>query len=213
LQAATTSAVTACVFPPEHGGKMACSGKFARAILHDFVTRDGFRGRGVRAGNKFRDQIVTCFFSTDLIAERLMKTLLAVFLLMAGSAFAEIKFPPQSFTIDELAEAQKAAGAKGRPIAFVYTNKNTTCGLCAGATEVIIGNLKASAILVYLENKGSAPQQVAAALEERGRFIPKVVVFDAGLSTNLGLVTYEEIKAEGERPLRKLKSDMRKAKG
>lgn len=142
----------------------------------------------------------------------MMKLLLALLTLTAGSVFAEIKFPPNSFTIEELAEAQKSAEAKGRPIAFVYTNKNTNCGLCAGATATIIGNLKMSAVLVYLESKGDAPKQVATALEERGKFIPKVVVFDATLANNLGLVTYEEIKAEGERPLRKLKSDMRKAK-
>lgn len=142
-----------------------------------------------------------------------MKIHVALLVLTACSAFAEIKFPPNSFTIEELAEAQKSAEAKGRPIAFVYTNKNTTCGLCSGATETIIGNLKMSAVLVYVENKGSAPSKVAAALEERGKYIPKVVVFDATLANNLGLVTYEEIKAEGERPLRKLKSDMRKAKG
>jgi len=142
-----------------------------------------------------------------------MKLLLGVLLLTAISAMAEIRFPSGSFTIQELAEAQKSAEAKGRPIAFVYTDKNTTCGLCSGATETIIDNLKMSAVIVYISNKADAPAQVAAALEERGKFIPKVVVFDAKLQNNFGLVTYEEIKADGEKPLRDLKSQMRKAKG
>jgi len=142
-----------------------------------------------------------------------MKLLLSLLLLTGVTAMAEIRFPSSSFTIQELAEAQKSAEAKGRPIAFVYTDKNTTCGLCSGATDLIIDNLKMSAVLVYLSNKADAPPQVAAALEERGKFIPKVVIFDAALQNNLGLVTYEEIKTDGERPLRELKSQMRKAKG
>jgi len=142
-----------------------------------------------------------------------MKLLLSILLLTGMSAMAEIRFPSSSFTIQELAEAQKSAEAKGRPIAFVYTDKNTTCGLCAAATELIIDNLRMSAVLVYLSNKTDAPPQVAEGLEERGKFLPKVVVFDAALQKNLGLVTYEEIKTDGERPLRDLKSQMRKAKG
>lgn len=142
-----------------------------------------------------------------------MKTACALFLLLTiGSAMAEIRFPSNSYTIDQIAEAQKSAEAKGRPIAFIYANKATTCGLCVTATDTIIDALKMSAVLVYVADAKDAPAQVASALNARGKFIPKVVVFDAKLENNLGMVTYEEIKEDGEKPLRALKSQIRKAK-
>ena len=48
--------------------------------------------------------------------------------------YGAIELPKGSFQITELEEAKKEAKEKKRPIAFVYTNVNTSCGLCKRAT-------------------------------------------------------------------------------
>ena len=135
-----------------------------------------------------------------------MKKYLALFFVLGlGSLHAEIRFPASSFEVSALDEAKAAAAKKNQPIAFVYTDKNTTCPLCQGATTSILQEFRSSAVIVYVKDINRAPRKVGKVLSSKGKYIPKVALFDADLSKDFGMVTYEEIKSEGERPLRELK--------
>ncbi|MDX2079396.1 MAG: hypothetical protein SFU53_01295 [Terrimicrobiaceae bacterium] len=116
-----------------------------------------------------------------------------------------IEFPRGTFHSDFIAAAQAEARAENKPIAIIYTNKDTTCGLCVNATKSMTDALRSSAILVYVRDANVLPRSVAKELSSRGEYIPKVAVFDAELGKFFGMVTYEEVKADGDRPLRALK--------
>jgi hypothetical protein len=116
-----------------------------------------------------------------------------------------IAFPRDTFHVDFLAAAQDKARSQKKPIAIILTDKDTTCGLCLRATGLMADSLRSRAVLVYARNSESLPKAVASEFSARGKYIPKVVLFDAELEEFYGLVTYEEVKAEGDRPLRALK--------
>lgn len=128
-----------------------------------------------------------------------------------ASGHAEIRFPSSSFDVTTLSDAKAAAEKRQLPLAFVYTDKNTTCSLCRNATGTILQSLRSSAVIVYVERLGGTPGEVSQVLSSKGRFIPKVALLSPDLSKSYGLVTYEEIRAEGDRPLRELKRTARAA--
>lgn len=128
----------------------------------------------------------------------------------AAGLCAEIRFPSTAFEQTEISAAQQKAASTGRPIAFVYTNKETTCGLCIGATEKIIEAFRSSAVIVYVKGTDTLPENIRAVFASKGKYIPKVALFDAKLETSYGLVTYEEIKADAEKSLREIKRAARK---
>jgi hypothetical protein len=116
-----------------------------------------------------------------------------------------INFPRGTFHSDFLAAAQAKALAENKPLAVLYTDKDTSCGLCRNATDLMADALRSQAIFVYAKDLRDFPRQVGQEFSARGKYIPKVAVFDAGLTECYGLVTYEEVKAEGVRALRELK--------
>ncbi len=120
--------------------------------------------------------------------------------------FAEIRFPSNSFEASELAEAQAAAEKSNKPIAFVYTDKDTTCGLCQNATGSILRTFRTSAVVVYVKNYSDIPKNVSKLISSQGKYIPKVALLDASLTKEYGLVTYEQIRDDGDRALRDLKT-------
>ncbi len=121
------------------------------------------------------------------------------------TASAEIRFPSNSFDISELEAAQAEASKTNKPIAFVYTDKETSCSLCSGATATILNYFRSSSVIVYLKNSSDAPREVSKVLSSKGKFIPKVALFSPDLEKAFGISTYEEIKADGTRPLLALK--------
>jgi len=128
---------------------------------------------------------------------KIQKLMLLILLATSICYGGGLKLPSNSFEISEIDAAKEKANAKGYPIAFLYTNKESTCPLCNGASELIIKELKSSTILVYVRNKNDMPKNVAKTLSKRGKFIPKVAVYDSAIEEELGLVIYEEIKKDG----------------
>ena len=128
-----------------------------------------------------------------------MKTLVSVFafLCLAGAALATdgFRLPGTVFRMDELDQAQLRAREKGKPIAFLYSDEQTTCGLCARASLRTIDELKMKCVLVYVDarrNLVGYPPAVVQALHapEGGQTIPKTVVLDAALERVLVYVPY-----------------------
>lgn len=118
-------------------------------------------------------------------------------LCLAGAAPAADGFrvPGTVFRGDELAQAQARAREKGKPIAFLYSDEHTSCGLCARASVRMIDELKMKCVLVYVDarqNLTGYPPSVVQALRapEGGQTIPKTVVLDADLANVLVYVPY-----------------------
>ncbi|MES2661477.1 MAG: hypothetical protein V4689_22855 [Verrucomicrobiota bacterium] len=145
-----------------------------------------------------------------------MKSLvsLAMSLLLAAGASAETKFPRGSFEMADLDKAKAHAAAEKKDLAFVYTDKTTTCGLCQGAAAAYIDAVKSKAVIVYVDSKANAtwwaklPEPVRQALTP-GKFIPKIAVTDPAASKVSASLTYEAYKEDDGKAIRGLKKAMK----
>ena len=133
-----------------------------------------------------------------------------IVLIVTSSVFAGFKLPRRSYTIDQLEEAKEKSETTGKPIAFLYSNKNTTCPLAEDASTAMIKALKLRTIIVYLEDWNAAPENVKQALKKRGKYIPRIVVFNSKVDEELGLVTYTEVKTKGRKAFKDLLKKIRK---
>ena len=127
-----------------------------------------------------------------------MKSIILFYMMCMSVTYGAIELPKGSFQITELEEAKKEAKEKKRPIAFVYTNVNTSCGLCKRATYLMFKEFKRKAIFVYVKDRNNCPENVKNTLKSKGKYIPKLAVYNHDLSRDLGLVIYEDIKAQGD---------------
>ncbi len=139
-----------------------------------------------------------------------MKTKLALVVLLATStlALAGFKLPSKIFEGSEIDKAKAEAEAKKKPIAILYSDKDSTCPLCNAASETIIRELGAKTVMIYVNNQAALPPSAIAALAA-GKFIPKVAVMDAKLETPLGTVTYESIKEDPRKAFREVEKAIR----
>jgi len=120
---------------------------------------------------------------------------IAIFLLPGLAALAEFKMPNSVYRMARLEQAKTEAASKGRPITFVYTHEGTTCGHCANASLNIVDKLRSRSVMVYVDyktEKDLLPDIVRAALRkpEAGRYVPKTVIVDAGITNVLAIVPY-----------------------
>jgi len=121
-----------------------------------------------------------------------------IFLPLALSAAFELE--RGVYAISELKEAQKEAREKGKAISFLYSNTETTCGLCDRASLVIMDEMNGDTVMVYTRSASDAPKIVFEAFRspESGKYIPKFAAFDAELTRLLGVVSYMKIKEEND---------------
>jgi hypothetical protein len=140
-------------------------------------------------------------------------TLVASVILSTGAS-AETKFPRGSFEMADLEKAKTVAATEKKSLAFIYTDKATTCGLCQGAAEAFIDAVKSKAVIVHVDSTANKtwwqklPEPVREGLTP-GKFIPKVVVTDAAASKVSASLTYEAYKADDRKAIRSLKTGMK----
>lgn len=139
------------------------------------------------------------------------KTLIAILIALPTLALAGFKIPGKVFEIAELDKAKAEAAQKGKPIAILYSDKDTTCPLCVNASETIIRELGSKTVMVYVRSAGSLPPAAQAALQA-GAYIPKVAVLNGALDKSLGVVTYEAIKADPRKAFRDVEKAIREYK-
>jgi hypothetical protein len=118
-------------------------------------------------------------------------------LLMLGAAEgqAEFKMPKRVYRMDELAKAKEDAESKGQPISVIFTDENTSCGLCAAASLNAADKLNKRTVVVYADcytewKKLPAAVQRALRSPELGNLVPKTVIMDAALSNLVAVVPY-----------------------
>ena len=139
------------------------------------------------------------------------KTLLATLITLPTLALAGFKVPGKVFEIAELEKAKAEAAGKGKPIAILYSDKDSTCPLCSGASETILRELGGKTVMVYVRSAAELPPAAQEALRP-GAYIPKVAVLNAALDRSLGLVTYEAIKADPRKAFREVEKAIREYK-
>lgn len=136
------------------------------------------------------------------------KTFLVVLLAVPALAISGFKVPSKIYQVSELEKAKIEAAAKGKPISFLYSDKDSTCPLCSSASEVMIKELSNKTVMVYARTTSDLPPQVIKALEP-GRFIPKVAILDPTLETSLGTVTYESVSEDPDKAFRAVEKAIR----
>jgi hypothetical protein len=101
-------------------------------------------------------------------------------------ALAKFDLPDYVYPASQLKEAQEKAKSSRKPIAFVGTDKETTCPIATAASQEIFQGLKDSCIIVYVEQDDvdNLPEIAGKALdsEEAGKYIPKTAVVSADAS-------------------------------
>lgn len=135
-------------------------------------------------------------------------------LIIAASASADTDFPRGSFEMADLDKAKALATTEKKDLAFVYTDKTTTCGLCQGAAAAYIDAVKSKTVIVYVDSTANKtwwpklPEPVRQGLTP-GEFIPKIVVTDATASKVTASLTYEAYQADNRKAIRDLKKAMK----
>ncbi|MEQ1851176.1 MAG: hypothetical protein ABMA01_06240 [Chthoniobacteraceae bacterium] len=137
-----------------------------------------------------------------------MKLPILLFLALPAIAFGGFKLPGKVFEIADLEKAKAEAAQKGRPIAILLSNKDSTCPLCSGASETILRELGPKTVMVYVRDTAGLPPAAIEALSP-GKYIPKVAVLDATLDQALGTVTYEAIKDDRQKAFREVTKAIR----
>ncbi len=137
-----------------------------------------------------------------------LSAILAALFVTSTLAFAGFKLPGKIFEIGEIDKAKAEAEAKKKPIAILYSDKDSTCPLCSSASEEIIRELGQKTVMIYIREQSGLPAPAIEALRA-GRFIPKVAVMDAKLESALGTVTYESIKADPRKAFREVEKAIR----
>lgn len=118
-------------------------------------------------------------------------------LLTQSISLASFKLPSIVYSLSELEEAKAKAVKSQKPIAFIYTNCESNCGLCEQASLLMVSKLRSKTVMVYLPSDQKKPAFTKQAFS-RGRYIPKLAVFDLELNTVIGEVIYEDIESESE---------------
>jgi hypothetical protein len=120
---------------------------------------------------------------------------LLVLTFSASLASAAFDIPSHIYRIDQLQQAKEKAKAEDKQIVFLYSNENTDCPLASRASINIIQRYEHSAVIVYIGREGWAnvPRIVKKAINspEAGRFIPKTVVVDSGMTEVVSIIPYE----------------------
>lgn len=116
--------------------------------------------------------------------------------LLSSAALAEFKVPSNVHSAEELEQAKTEAKQKGKPIAFLYSDDSTTCGLCTEASLSTLKEFRNKAVIVYVDTKKQnlnlLPKNVQASFSspESGRYIPKFTIFNSELTSLIATVPY-----------------------
>ncbi|WP_367874560.1 hypothetical protein [Luteolibacter sp. Populi] len=146
---------------------------------------------------------------------KLFSTLL-LSLAFTGLCSAEQKFPRGTFESKDLDKAKAEATAQKKPIAFIMTDKDTTCPLCQGAASAFLDVVKSKAVIVYVNSKetstvwGGLPEAARKGLEA-GKFIPKMAVTDASAANLITSINYDSYTAD-DKILREFKKALKPEK-
>ena len=133
-----------------------------------------------------------------------------LFATLVGFSQADTKFPKGTLEPKDLEKAKTQAAATKKSIAFVLTDKDTTCPLCQGAAAAFIDILKSKAVIIFVNSEdpssqSSLPAAVTSEFNNGGNHLPKVVVTDATAEKTTTSISYDTYKADERKSLREFK--------
>jgi len=125
---------------------------------------------------------------------RILSIFLFSILLAASTAFAGFALKSGVYSMNELDAAKSAALSGKKPIAFLYSDKNTFCSQCASASLQAMDTLTDSCVVVYIDRSDAInlPEEMKSALRspKEGKYIPTVVVMSYDLRKVITIVPY-----------------------
>ncbi len=128
-----------------------------------------------------------------------------IFLAVLATAGAPggFKVPMSVYRVDELDKAKTAAQERGKPIALLYSDEHSGCGICVRSSLKIMDELKSRCVLVYIYAHAHltglpAPVIQALTAPEGGQTIPKTIVMDSQLEKVLLFIPYAKDEALDE---------------
>jgi hypothetical protein len=135
--------------------------------------------------------------------------------LLSSQAVAGFRIDKSVYRMDKLESAQAKAKSEGKPMTFLYTDENTTCGLCSGASVNLMDTLRKKTVVVYADSSldwAKLPGVVQEALRkpEAGKYIPKTVILDSELTKVITIVPYAR-GSEQDKLLKHAKKEISKA--
>ncbi|MCI5146602.1 MAG: hypothetical protein D3923_14010 [Candidatus Electrothrix sp. AR3] len=115
---------------------------------------------------------------------------------------AKFDIPDHVYRLSQLNEVQEAAKKSGKPITFVYSNKETSCSMATAASKDILQELKDYSPIIYVEQddikKFPAALDKAFRAKESGEYIPKTVVLNADVDTMVCILPYAAAPLRGK---------------
>jgi len=120
---------------------------------------------------------------------------LLVLMFSVSLALAAFDIPGHVYRIDQLQQAKDEAKADDKQIVFLYSNEGTDCSLASKASISIMERFRHSAVIVYIgkERWAKVPRIVREAIKstEAGRFIPKTVIVNSGITEVVSIIPYK----------------------
>lgn len=121
---------------------------------------------------------------------------------LTATGVGAFDIPPGVYRIDQMEQALKDAVSQHKQIVFLYSDEKTTCPLCARASTAIMDRFRLNSVLVYFDKGGwrKAPQLVREAIQSpaSGRYIPKTIIVNAGMTEVISIIPYEKVEFLGE---------------
>lgn len=134
--------------------------------------------------------------------------LIAACLLSVMASYGAVKFPRDSFDHTSIPAAVEKATKEKKPVAYIITNKETTCGLASGASKAFLDAIGRRCAIVYLKvgvnYTASLADEVKKAIP-KDRYYPSMMILSPDHSQTLVSVSYSEYKKDPKGTVRKIK--------
>lgn len=121
-------------------------------------------------------------------------------LLLALPAFGGLRVPSSVYDFTEIDEASSKARREKKGLAFVYSDRDTTCSLCINATKEALKRLRRHSVVVYLDQEEDGKSKVNPLLRAGFRsdyigdnYMPKVLVSSPEMDEIWGTLSYKKM--------------------
>ena len=135
-----------------------------------------------------------------------------IIICLIGLSSASFTIPYNVYRINTLAEAAEKARSGNMPVAFVYSDANTTCRLATAASEDAMEILKEKIIVVYVskEDWKQIPEIVRKAIKSSaaGNYIPKTIVVSPDMRTVVSTIPYIRDREQRREQLKKVRNEI-----
>ena len=118
-------------------------------------------------------------------------------MITASPSYAGFSLPSNVYTVDQLEEAKDIAQATTKALTFVYTNKDTKCGLATSASLDAFKELQKETIIIYAcsgddQTWSQIPSLVRRAINssQSGKYIPKTIIVDSKITKVIAIIPY-----------------------